>query len=504
MKKVAIVGVEGSGKTVMLAGLGDLYIRPDQEGYFLAPKNFGTAEYVAEKMERMRKGEWPTATAGDEMQGLDWTLKRREPGTRQPSETVCEVSFLDFAGEVYRTAFGIGEGDASLAEQVEELKKYVREADDLIVLVNLRDIIAGVRDARVKEAKWITKAILDVALAEEERKAPRAAIVLSQADSYAETIKSCGGALGVLEQYLPYVAAEYGWLDVFAANAVDKTMLDDDGNVVPAAGFTTQGLLPILKWIRGEKVSGGGLGEAALPGSDLTGGSRSCATVTGAETAADRGHKKVQLWKNGPYWAETNIGAENPWDFGYYFWWGDTVGYKYEVLGWFNRLFSTQKEVWVASDGSSLGFSFSEGNIPTYGKDNHTLRREGWITAGGVLVPKHDAAHVKWGGGWRLPTKLELDELNNKCDWTWTTVKGVNGYVVRGKGDYASASIFLPATGNGNATLLNYAGSAGNYRSSVSYSLNVWGLGFSSRTHILGHGSRNFGQSVRPVQGFTK
>ena len=43
MKKVAIVGVEGSGKTVMLAGLGDLYTCPDEEGYFLAPKNFGTA-----------------------------------------------------------------------------------------------------------------------------------------------------------------------------------------------------------------------------------------------------------------------------------------------------------------------------------------------------------------------------------------------------------------------------------------------------------------------------
>ena len=51
-----IVGNNGSGKTVMLAGLGDLYTYPDEEGYFLAPKNFGTAAYGAEKMERMRKG----------------------------------------------------------------------------------------------------------------------------------------------------------------------------------------------------------------------------------------------------------------------------------------------------------------------------------------------------------------------------------------------------------------------------------------------------------------
>ena len=91
MKKVAIVGVEGSGKTVMLAGLGDLYTYPDEDGYFLAPKNFGTAAYVAEKMERMRKGEWPTATAGDEMQGLDWTLKHGNTEVKGPPESVCEV-----------------------------------------------------------------------------------------------------------------------------------------------------------------------------------------------------------------------------------------------------------------------------------------------------------------------------------------------------------------------------------------------------------------------------
>ena len=280
MKKVAIVGVEGSGKTVMLAGLGDLYTYPDEEGYMLVPKNFSTAAYVAEKIERMRKGEWPAATADDVMEGLDWMLKRRVQGGRQRPERICEVSFLDFAGEVYRTAFGIGEGDPSLAEQAKELKRYVREADDLLVLINLRDVIVHrVRDRRVQEAMWITKAILDAALSEENgRKAPRAAIVLSQADSYAETIKECGGAKGVLQKYLPYVAYDYEWLDVFAASAVDKTKLDDDGTAVPEADFTSKGLLPIMTWIRGEEVSdgggsgvtsetpGGGRGVTALPG----------------------------------------------------------------------------------------------------------------------------------------------------------------------------------------------------------------------------------------------
>ena len=264
MKKVAIVGVEGSGKTVMLAGLGDLYTYPDGEGYFLSPKNFSTAAYVAEKIERMRKGEWPAATAGDEMQGLNWTLRQRKPGSRGRPDDICEVSFLDFAGEVYRTAFGIRDGDASHAEQADELKRYVSEADDLIVLINLRDVIVhGVRDLRVQEAMWITNEILGTALSEEDgRKPPRAAIVLSQADSYADTIEACGGAAGVLQKYLPHVANNYGWLDVFAASAVDKTKLDDDGNVVPAEDFTSKGLLPIMTWIGGASVVMASAGES--------------------------------------------------------------------------------------------------------------------------------------------------------------------------------------------------------------------------------------------------
>ena len=497
MKKVAIVGVEGSGKTVMLAGLGDLYTYPDEDGYFLAPKNFGTAAYVAEKIERMRKGEWPSATAGDEMQGLDWTLKRREPGARKPAEKVCEVSFLDFAGEVYRAAYGIsGSGDASLKEQAEELKQYVCGADELIVLINLRDVITnGLRDKRVQEAMWITKSILDTALGDDAgEKAPRAAIVLSQADSYADTIKSCGGALGVLEKYLPHVANDYGWLDVFAANAVDKTALDDDGNVVPAVDFTTQGLLPILKWIRGEDVSSGGRGDAT------PGGGRGATALPGGPRLSRPNessvHGKVQLWKNGPYWAETNVGAEQPWESGYYFWWGDTVGYEFK------------NGVWMASDGSKTNFSFDGAKVRTYDKSIVDLQNEGWITAAGTLAPEHDAAHVKRGGEWRMPTDRELGDLSEKCDWRWTSVNGVNGYSVRGRGSYASASIFLPCAGRGLGPSLNLAGSRGYYWSSVPYSDNyyyyAWSLYFDSSGHSTFSYSRYGGLSVRPVQGFTK
>ena len=76
-------------------------------------------------------------------------------------------------------------------------------------------------------------------------------------------------------------------------------------------------------------------------------------------------HEGVQLWENGPLWAKTNVGANSPTEAGYYFWWGDTLGYKW------------QNSKWVASDGSVNNFSFSTANCPTYGKSLAQLQSMG-------------------------------------------------------------------------------------------------------------------------------
>ena len=172
-------------------------------------------------------------------------------------------------------------------------------------------------------------------------------------------------------------------------------------------------------------------------------------------TKVELGRDKVQLWAGGPYWATTNIGAEKPEDWGYYFWWGDTVGYYRE------------NDVWIASDGSSSNFSFEEGNSPTYGKDGIALYNDGWITSDGVLAPEHDAAHEHWGGNWRMPTYQEVSNIVEMCDWEESTKNGVNGWIVHGRGDYSANSIFLPWVGSSSGTSLYDFGSFGYYWSSI-------------------------------------
>ncbi len=206
-------------------------------------------------------------------------------------------------------------------------------------------------------------------------------------------------------------------------------------------------------------------------------------------------HEKVQLWEGGPYWADTNIGAENPEDYGYYFWWGDTVGYKRE------------NGKWVATDGSSSNFSFGSSYTPTYNKSIATLKSEGWITADSVLAPAHDAAHVHWGGNWRMPTDAEFSALISNCTTTWTTRNGVYGRLVTGKGAYANRSIFLPAAGLGYDSGLYGPGSYGYYWSSTpdsDGSDSAWYLYFYSSYFNGGYDYRYRGRSVRPVRGFTE
>ena len=204
----------------------------------------------------------------------------------------------------------------------------------------------------------------------------------------------------------------------------------------------------------------------------------------------------VQLWKDGPYWAECNVGATKPEESGYFFWWGDTVGYKR----------NEKKDGWVSAKDST-SFSFTSGNCSTYGKDISQLKSAGHIDSSGNLVAAHDAATAHLRTPWRMPTDAEFAALISNCTTTWTTRNGVSGRLVTGKGAYASKSIFLPVAGYGADSTRYGFDSLGLYWSSTPVSdgsIYAWRLclyvtSFSRDSHY-----RYLGMPVRPVRGFAK
>lgn len=130
-------------------------------------------------------------------------------------------------------------------------------------------------------------------------------------------------------------------------------------------------------------------------------------------------------------WANANIGANAPEDYGYYFAWGEVEPkntYDEDNYKWFNG---------TASNNITPIITKYE-----IGIDDKT-----------TLEPEDDAATVNWGTSWRIPTRAEMNELYNNCTFICTTQNGKLGYLVTSK--INSNSIFLPAAGSRNEKLVN-------------------------------------------------
>ena len=115
-----------------------------------------------------------------------------------------------------------------------------------------------------------------------------------------------------------------------------------------------------------------------------------------------------------------------------------------------------------------------------------------------IAGTQYDVAHVKWGGSWVMPTKVQQDELRDNCTYEWTTVNGVKGGKFTGTN---GGSIFLPAAGHRYSDLY-YAGSRGYYWSSSQYPSSAYAayyLYFDSGSTDWYNYYRGSGQSVRPV-----
>ncbi len=188
----------------------------------------------------------------------------------------------------------------------------------------------------------------------------------------------------------------------------------------------------------------------------------------------DNGHEWVDLGLS-VCWATTNVGASKPGDYGDYYAWGETSTkstYDWSTYKYCNGSYDSMTKYCTISGYGTV--------------DNKT-----------VLESSDDVAQMKWGGGWRMPSLEELEELKEKCKWEWTQQDEHNGYRVTGPN---GNSIFLPAAGCLDSSLSG-AGSYGYYWSRTldeSSPYYARGLGF---TYIgTSYYNRYYGFGVRPVR----
>ena len=179
-------------------------------------------------------------------------------------------------------------------------------------------------------------------------------------------------------------------------------------------------------------------------------------------------------------WATCNLGAEQPWEYGDYYAWGEV----------------------------NTKSSYTEDNYK-YGKESKMTKYCGSYTFGyqmftddlKTLEKEDDAAYQNKGDAWRIPTCAEIQELISSCTWTYTTLNGRKGYkVTSNKLGFTNNSIFLPGCGIKGQT----ASTAGYYWSNENQLGNTDAtlarcLHFTQSVVETNNYKRYYGLNIRPV-----
>ncbi len=266
---------------------------------------------------------------------------------------------------------------------------------------------------------------------------------------------------------------------VLPANAANKNVVWSSSN-------------PDIAPVRNGRVDAYDYGEAIIT-CEAADGSGVLATCSVRVAYNIDGHELVDLGlPSGTLWAACNVGATRPEDYGDYFAWGETTGYKNGK-----------------TDFSWSTYKYCNGYSDTITKYcfNSRYGYNGFTDTLTELLPEDDAACVNWGNDWRMPSKEQFDELINSSytSTKWTTQNGVYGRKITSISN--GNSLFLPAAGCRRDSSLYNAGSRGDYLSrtltlyaDADYPDYAYLLYFTSDSVDRSFYSRCFGQSVRAVR----
>ena len=198
-------------------------------------------------------------------------------------------------------------------------------------------------------------------------------------------------------------------------------------------------------------------------------------------SGTENGHEYVDLGLS-VMWAPVNLGASVIGEYGDYYAWGEAEPKDYFSMD---------------------NYKHSKGGQNSYTKYCCNAS-EGTVDNLRTLEPEDDAAHVQWGGEWRMPSKDEWTELRTQCKWIYSRENGKKGWTATGPN---GKSIFFPLAGAITWNESSSRNKKGDYRSSslgekysgTAYSVFMYSDDDDESEVTWSDGSREFGFSIRPV-----
>ena len=131
-------------------------------------------------------------------------------------------------------------------------------------------------------------------------------------------------------------------------------------------------------------------------------------------------HEYVDLGlPSGTLWATTNLGADAPEEYGFYYAWGETEpkdAYNWPTYKWMTEGYSD----WTGINK----YTFDDGQHSAIWYDE-----SGNFIGDGVteLLPEDDAATVNWGSQWQMPSIAQFQELIDNTTAEYKELNGVRG-----------------------------------------------------------------------------
>lgn len=242
MKNIAIVGTEGSGKTVFVTVLANYFSSVGTRGVFFDPIGGPTIRFVENSWNQLQSGQWPDQTISGESFEYLWHCRFDSGGTFQ-------LKVIDSAGQDLRRIFS-----DTPPPQLRQLADYVHSAPIVLFLLNLGDFIGVVDQRQVTENVVALKSALD-RLKGDGRKS---ALLLTQTDLYEHLFNRHRSWLEVVRNTEPlkliYNAYLYNdSIPLFAVASVADTVIESlpNGSLrrMPAPDFKCMGMNEFGQWL---------------------------------------------------------------------------------------------------------------------------------------------------------------------------------------------------------------------------------------------------------------